>query len=49
MGSFEYKNQLNGEFVAYLWVILRYFSIESRLIPAVLELGQVGLFWKLIR
>ena len=32
-------------FFAYLWVILLYFSLESRLIPAVLELGQVRLFW----
>ena len=36
MGSFQYKKQVNGEFVAYLWVILLYFSLESRLIPAVL-------------
>ena len=49
MGSFQYKNQVNGELFAYLWVILLYFSLESRLIPAVLELGQVGLFWKFIR
>ena len=35
-------------FFAYLWMILLYFSLESRLIPAVLELGQVRLFWKLI-
>ena len=28
--------------------ILLYFSLESRLIPAVLELGHVRLFWKLI-
>ena len=28
----------------YLWVILLYSSLESRLIPAVLE-GQVRLFW----
>ena len=47
MGSFQYKNQLNGEFFAYLWVILLYFSLESWLIPAVLELGKVNLFWKL--
>ena len=33
----------------YLWVILLYFSPESRLISGVLELGQVRLFWKLIR
>ena len=42
MGSFQYKNQVNGESLAYLWVILLYFSLESRLIPAVLELGQVS-------
>ena len=41
MGSFQYKNRVNGEYFAYLWVILLYFSLESRLIPAVLELGQV--------
>ena len=45
MGSYQYKNQVNGEFFAYLWVILLYFSLESRLIPAVLELCQ--LLWKL--
>ena len=28
MGSFQYKSQVNGDFFAYLWVILR------------LELGQ---------
>ena len=33
---------------AYVWVILLYFSPESRLIWGVLELGQVRLFWKLI-
>ena len=50
MGSVQYKNHVNGESLAYLWVILLYFSlVESRLIPAVLELGQVRLFWKLIR
>ena len=49
MGSYQYKNQVNGEFFAYLWVILLYFRLESRLIPAVLELDQVRLFWKLIR
>ena len=50
VGSFPYKNQVNGEgFFAYLWVILLYFSLGSRLIPAVLKLGQVKLFWKLIR
>ena len=31
---------------AYLWVMLLYFSLESRLIPAVLEIGQVRLLWK---
>ena len=50
MGSFQYRNQVNGEvFFAYLWVILLHFSLESRLIPAVLELGRIRLFWKLIR
>ena len=44
MGSFQLKNQVNGETLAYLWVILLYSSLESRLIPAVLE-GQVRLFW----
>ena len=47
MESFQYKSQVNGEgFFAYLWVILLYFSPESRLISAVLELGQIRLFWK---
>ena len=49
MWSYQYENQVNGEFFAYLWVILLYFSLESRLIPAMLELGKVRLFWKLIR
>ena len=49
MGSFQYKNQVNGESFAFLWVSLLYFSLESRLIPAVLELGQVRWYWKLIR
>ena len=44
MGSFQHKNQMNGETLAYLWVILLYSSLESRLIPAVLE-GPVRLFW----
>ena len=44
MGSFQHKNQVNGEILAYLWVIWLYSSLESRLIPAVLE-GQVRLFW----
>ena len=40
MGSFQYKNHVNVESLAYLWLILLYFSlVESRLIPAVLELG----------
>ena len=43
MGSFQHKNQVNGETLAYLWVIVLYFSLESRLIPAVL-VGQVR-FW----
>ena len=50
MGSYQYKNQVNGEgFFKYLWVISLYLSLESRLIPAVLGLGQVRLFWKLRR
>ena len=49
MGSFQYKNQVNWESFVYLWVILLYSSQESRLIPAVFELGQVRLFWKLTR
>ena len=50
MGSYQHKNQVNGEvFFAYLWVILLHFSPKCRLIPAVLELGHVRLFWKLIR
>ena len=48
-GKLQYKNQVNGESFAYLWVISLYFSLESRLIPPVLELGQVRVFWKLIR
>ena len=46
MGSFQHKNQVNGETLAYMWVILLYSisSQESRLIPEVLE-GQVRLFW----
>ena len=43
MGSFQHKNQVNGETLAYLCVILLYSNLESRLIPAVLE-GQVRLF-----
>ena len=50
MGNFQYKNHVNEESLAYLWVILLHFNlVESRLIPAVMELGQVRLFWKLIR
>ena len=46
IGSLQHKNQVNGETLAYLWVILLYSSLESRLNPAVLE-GQVRLklFW----
>ena len=44
MGSFQQKKQVNGETLAYPWVILLYFSLESRVIPAVLE-SQVRLFW----
>ena len=42
IGSFQHKNQVNGETLAYLWVILLYSNLESRLIPALLE-GQVRL------
>ena len=42
MERYQYKNQANGEFFAYLLVILPYFSLDSKLVPAVL-------FWKLIR
>ena len=44
MGSFQHNNQANGETLASLWVILLYSSLESRLIPAVLE-GHIRLFW----
>ena len=44
IGSFQHKNQVNGETLAYLWVIWLYSSLESKLIPAVWE-GQVRLFW----
>ena len=44
MGNYQYKNQMNVKLFAYLWVIWLYFSLESRLIPAVLELGQVRLY-----
>ena len=47
MGSFQHKNQENGDTLAYLWVIWLYSSLESRLILAVLE-GQVRLFWNWI-
>ena len=43
MESYQYKNQVNGESFACLWVILLYFSLESRLIAAVLESGQVSM------
>ena len=49
VGSFQYKNHVNGEFFAYLWVILLYFSLEPRLDSSMLELGQVKLFWKIIK
>ena len=49
MGRYQFKNQLNWHIFAYMWVILLYFSLESRLVPAVLKLDQVWLFWKLIR
>ena len=49
MGSYQYKNQVNGDIFVYLRVMLQYFSLEPRLIPAVLGLGQVRLIWKLIR
>ena len=39
IGNFQHKNQVNGDTLAYLCVILLYSSLESRLIPAVLE-GQ---------
>ena len=44
MGSSQHKNQVNGEALAYLWVIWLYSSLESRLFPAVLE-AQIRLFW----
>ena len=44
---FSTRTKWMEKFFAYLWVILLYFSLESRLIPEVLEL--VKLFWKLIR
>ena len=37
MGSFQHKNQVNEETLAYMWVILLYSSQASRLIPGVLE------------
>ena len=37
MGRFQHRNQVNGHTLAYLLVILLYSSLESRLIPAVLE------------
>ena len=48
MGSFQYNFQVNWEYFAYLWVILLYFSLESRLLPALLELGQVQVVLKII-
>ena len=43
--SHQYKNQVNGELFCILVSNFAFFTIESRLIPAVLELGQVRLFW----
>ena len=36
------------EIVSYLWVVLMYFSSESRLISGVVEIGQIRLFWSRI-
>ena len=44
MGSFQHKNQVNGETLAYKWVILLYSSQESRLIPAVYWKVKSGCF-----
>ena len=50
MGRFQYNNHVNGESLAFLLVILLYLSlVESRVIPALLELCQIRLFWKSIR
>ena len=51
MESFCYKNQVNVEFLhtCNFIVVLLYFSLESRLISAVLELGKIIFFRKLIR
>ena len=57
MGSYQDKNQVNGEFSAYLLVVLLYFSLESSLILIELELElslipavlKVKFFRKLIR
>ena len=43
VGSFQYKNQVNGDFFIPVSILLYYFSLESRLISAELELGQVVL------
>ena len=43
-GKFSAQEPSEWGDLAYLWVILLYSSLESRLIPAVLE-GQVRLFW----
>ena len=48
IGGFQYKNQVNGESFSYLWVISLYFSLESWMIPAVLELVQSGCFENLL-
>ena len=42
-GKLSVQEPSEWEFFAYLWVILLYFSLESRMIPAVVELGQVVL------
>ena len=47
IGSYQYKHEVNGEVFPYLWVILMYFSLQSRRIPAVLEWVS-QLFWKLL-
>ena len=43
-GKFSAQEPSEWRDLAYLWIILLYSSLESRLIPAVLE-GQVRLFW----
>ena len=43
MGSFQYKNWVSGESFAYLWVILLYFSLESRPDSSSVGISQVVL------